>query len=90
MSINEVAGNVWSAVGVAMAVFGSVLVAVINTRSSAAKKESLKVVELTKKIENLESEFRSLKYSFTLVCDQMELDDTMTPQLKQLRKMFDL
>ena len=93
MTVNEVASSIWGAVGVGLTVIGAVIVAVINTRSTATKREieqAENVKLLSEKIDTLETEFKSLKDSFTLVCDQMELDGTMTPQLKHFRKLFKL
>ena len=90
MTIAETASNIWGFFGIGIAVLGTIIVSVINTRSAAAKKESEKIKELSKKVELLETEFKSLKDSFTLVCDEMDRNGTMTPQLNHFRKLFDL
>ena len=90
MTIEDAVSNFWGAVGAGLAVIGTITVAIINTRSQAQKKETAKIKELEGKVVSLENEFKSLKKSFTLVCDEMELNGTMTPQLKNFRKIFNL
>lgn len=86
MTIAETASNFYGVAGIVFAVLGTIVVAVINNKS----KENAKIKELEEKIDNLQTEFKSLRASFTLVCDEMERNETMTPQLKHFRKMFDL
>ena len=88
--INDPGTNLYGVIGAGFAAVGAIVIAIINTRSKASKKETEKVKDLSDKIDALESEFKSLKDSFTLVCDQMERDNTMTPQLKHFRKLFQL
>ena len=90
MTLAETATNIFGVIGGFFAVLGTIVISIINTRSKASKRETEKVKDLSDKIDALESEFKSLKDSFTLVCDQMERDNTMTPQLKHFRKLFDL
>ncbi len=88
--ITDPVTNFWGFIGASFAALAGVVIAVINTRSKASKKETEKVKDLSDKIDALESEFKSLKDSFTLVCDEMERNETMTPQLKHFRKLFQL
>jgi len=92
MIVNETS-NIFGFLGAALAVVGTIVVAVINTKAKTTKREieqAESIKKLTEKIDDLEHEFRSLKDSFTLVCDEMERNGTMTPQLKHFRKLFSL
>tara|TARA_R110000772_G_scaffold51587_2_gene118331 strand:- start:1159 stop:1428 length:270 start_codon:yes stop_codon:yes gene_type:complete len=88
--IDTDSSSIWGFVGGAFAVVGTIIVSIINGRSNYRQKEAKKIQELSDKVANLETDFNSLKDSFTLVCDEMERNDTMTPQLKQFRKLYGL
>lgn len=90
MAISDAASNIWGIVGIAFATVGGILVAIINSRSQAQKKENEKIKQLREELDHLNIKFNTLKTAFTLVFDEMERKGSLPDQLKDFKKIFEL
>ena len=82
--------NIYSLLGIMVGAVSGILIAIINSNKKVKQANRETIKELKSTINELEDKLDRIKTTSKLVFNEMERNDTLSDQLRDFKKMFDL